>query len=367
MQRILIGAGGTGGHIYPALSVAEEIMRQHPDVTIEFVGSLHGLENKLIPEHGYPLHRLVIGRLNSNVSLVERIRTLVFLPFTLLQVVFILIRSRPILVLGFGGHASGPLLLMSSTLGFPSAIWEPNALPGLANRILSRFVADCWLVFENAKSHIHSKRIHSAGMPVRSSIENVSEPGRRTSGNFHVLVFGGSQGARGINEAVSKMLIEFSNEFANVQVVHQTGPTDFEKIKLRYQSELSSEAQSRVEVLPFLNDMDVRYQWADLVVCRAGTGTLSEIAACKKASILIPLPTAADDHQRKNAESLVEAGAAKMILQPGLTPLSLKSEILRLMNSSAEREQMGQRVHKFHRPNAARALVQDLWKTLLER
>jgi UDP-N-acetylglucosamine--N-acetylmuramyl-(pentapeptide) pyrophosphoryl-undecaprenol N-acetylglucosamine transferase len=363
MKRILIAAGGTGGHIYPGLAIASALKHTDPEIQVEFVGTIHGLENRIVPAQGYKVHHLSIGRLNSNVPLAERLKTLALLPWSLVQSLRLLRRVRPDLVIGVGGHASGPLLLMASLLGCRTAIWEPNAMPGLANRWLSRFVDGCWVVFDEAKPRLKSSRFHSAGMPVRREIEELAEktpPAQAPSGPFRVLVFGGSQGARGINRAVLEM-VQAANEnwLKQVAIVHQTGRVEFAAIKEAYGSR-------PVDVREYLYDMGEQYAKADLVVCRAGMGTISELAACAKPAILIPFPFASDDHQRKNAESLMNQGAALMILQKDLTSDGLKRAIDDLRAHPERLREMGEKIRRFHRPRAAETLAKEFLERMTD-
>ncbi len=352
--KILIAAGGTGGHIYPALAMADAFRKKRPDIQIEFVGTAHGFENKIIPAQGYRLHHLPIGRLNSNVALSERVRTVLTLPLAFLKSWWLLKRARPDFVLGVGGHASGPLLLIAALFGYRNAIWEPNAMPGLTNRWLARFVDDCWVVFDAAKDLIKSKNVHRAGMPVREEIEQlVVSPPR--NGGFHILVFGGSQGARGVNNAVCEMIRTDGAWQTDISYVHQTGKADYARMCESYGPELL--ASGRVTVKEYLNDMGAQYAQADLVICRSGTGTLSELAACGKAAILLPLASASDDHQRKNAEALVAKGAADMLLQPELNAETLKLAIQSLRENPRRLESMRAAVRSFHQPHGAEHLV----------
>ncbi len=351
MSKILIAAGGTGGHIYPALAMAEAFQTYRPAVQIEFVGTAHGLENKIIPAKGFKVHHLPVGRLNSNVGKAERIKTVLLLPWAMIKSIMLLRKEKPDFVLGVGGHASGPLLLMASMLKYRTAIWEPNAMPGMANRILSKFVDEAWVVFDEARALLKGV-VHVAGMPVRKEIEEM--PMTKTGdGKFRVLIFGGSQGARGLNTAAAEMIKAGGPELAQIEFIHQTGAADFERIKALY-----GDAISKVDLREYLHDMGHQYQKADLVICRSGTGTLSELAACAKPSILIPFPFAADDHQKKNAESLVKKNAAIMIVQKDLTPAGLRDQILDLKANPARLSQMGEAVRTFHHPRAARALVE---------
>ncbi len=360
--KVLIAAGGTGGHIYPALAMADEFRRLRPEIQIEFVGTVHGLENKLVPAKGYKVHHLPIGRLNSNVSLLERLTTVLKLPFAFLKSFLLLRREKPAFVLGVGGHASGPLLLTAALTGYRTAIWEPNAMPGMANRILSRFVDECWVVFPDARAFLKTQKALSAGMPVRGEIEAPPAPNAAEKG-FRILVFGGSQGARGVNTCVTEMVKADPAWARQFHFVQQTGPADFERVKGLYGDALT---KLPVELREYLHDMGQQYANADLVICRSGTGTLSELAACGKAAILIPFPFASDDHQRKNAESLVTRKAAVMILQKDLTPERLRKEIDWLRSDPAQLEEMAKNIRAFHQPRAAENLVKEFLERIHE-
>lgn len=362
-KKVLIAAGGTGGHIYPALAIAEAFKRLSPGVVIDFVGTRHGLENKLVPAQGFKVHHLPIGRLNSNVSLGERILTVLRLPLAFLKSAILLKSEKPDLVVGVGGHASGPLLLTASLLGYRTAIWEPNAMPGLANRILSRFVDESFVVFPEAKKQLPKAHARDAGMPVRQEIESLRSSSASTEKPFHILIFGGSQGARSLNTAVAELITTEPEWAKNFTFVHQTGPQDFARIKAIYDAKPGPHP---VELKDYLHDMAAQYQRADLVICRSGTGTLSELAACRKPAILVPFPFASDDHQRKNAESLVERGAAEMILHQNLSPQSLKAAIDDLRSDPARLKQMSEKIGEFHKPRAADTLVQQFLERMTD-
>ena len=327
-MKILIAGGGTGGHLYPALAIAKEVQKQRPDAEIHFVGTELGLEKKIIPREGFPLHFVSIGRLNQ-VSLSEKVKTLLRLPLAFFQALMLILRLRPDVILGVGGYASGPALFVGALLRYRTIIWEPNAYPGLANRWLSRYVNMACVVFEKAAAHLQAKQIVQIALPVREDIENMKERVPR-SANFRVLVFGGSQGSKAINDAIIGLWRENGPWLKTTEFVHQTGTQEFERVSTEY-AKLGVTSQ-QVATHEFLHDMPERYRWADLVIARSGTGTLSELAAAGKASILIPLPTAADDHQRKNAEVMVQRNAAKMILQKELTAEKLRQMILELQN-----------------------------------
>lgn len=359
-MRILIAGGGTGGHVYPAISIAEAILNLDPTSTVEFVGTPHGLESRLVPRSGFILHRVSIGRLNNNVPLFERIQTLCILPFAILKSFYILLRFRPDAVLGVGGYASGPLVFAAALLRFKTFIWEPNAYPGLANRILAKYVDQTLIVFFEAARFLKNKNIRRVHMPIRSEIEN-SPAKKKGNSKFRILIFGGSQGARAINNIVSQAIAVGGAWLTDTEIVHQTGIHDFARIKRIYDS--LHENREAVKVLEYLNDMPERYAWADLIISRSGTGTISELAACGKASILVPLPTAADDHQTKNARALVDIGGARLIPQSEFSIDRLIEEVMALKFKPEQLAQLEENIKKFHKPGAAAEIA----KIILER
>lgn len=353
-MKVLIAGGGTGGHLYPALAIAKEIKIKYPTAEIHFVGTRLGLESQIVPREGFPLHYVSVGRLNQ-VTLKEKIKTILKLPLAFFQALLLILKFQPQVILGVGGYASGPALFVGSLLGYRTIIWEPNAFPGLANRILSKWVDIACVVFESAAQHLKAKKIIRVAMPVRQEIENMKERVPR-SANFRILVFGGSQGSRAVNDAVIDLLRQGGAWLKTTDFVHQTGSNEFNRVSNEYAK--LGVSQQQVATYEFLHDMPERYRWADLVIARSGTGTLSELSAAGKAAILIPLPTAADDHQRKNAEVMVQAGAAKMILQNELSTEKLRQMILDLQNNPNELSELEQSAKKFHQPHAAAKMAQ---------
>ena len=350
-RKVIIAGGGTGGHIYPGVAIARALEKLHPDIEVHFVGAKGGLEEKIIPREKFPLHTVQIGKLHKSVGLGARIKTLFQLPLAFLASAKILRSVKPVAVLGVGGFASGPLLFMSSLLGFRSLIWEPNAHPGMANRILARFVDECLLVFKDAGSLLSARKVTPVGLPVRP----VMVPHVRAEGQpLRILVFGGSQGARAINEVVSQSVSDGGDWLNGVELIHQTGPLDFPRIKGLYEEK----APKNVQVFEYLHDMDQKYAWADIVVCRAGASTVAEICACRKAAIFIPLPTAADDHQRKNAEVLARGEGAEMILQKEFTTTKFQTLVKQFRDDRSLVKKLEANVSKFAFPNAAETIVE---------
>jgi len=352
---IFIAGGGTGGHIYPGVAIARALIKADATVQIRFVGTKTGLENKIVPREGFALDIIQGGKLNFSGNVLEKIRTLVKIPLGLVQAVALIWKHKPQFVLGVGGYASGPFVMAAAALGIPTAIWEPNAHPGLANRWLSRFVDRCYVVFPQSKEWLKNKNIFQFGMPVRKEIEEGRSAAKQDQ-DFHLLSFGGSQGSRAISTALSDALMQKGEWVKNLKVVHQIGSTDFTKLQQKY-----SGMEDLVTPFEFIYDMPGYYSWADLVVARGGASTITELAAFGVVPIIIPLP-AADNHQQKNAESLVVAGAGKMLIQENLTPQTLIAEIQELRTNPNLMKQMSEKMHQFFQPRAAEKIAADIFE-----
>ena len=357
-MKVLIAAAGTGGHIYPGLAVAKEIQRRDPSSEILFVGTARGLETKIVPANGYELALIDSAGL-KNVGLAGKVRGLATLPKSFMDARRLLKEFGPDVAVGAGGYVSGPVLLMASLMKIPTLVMDSNALPGFTNRRLARFVDKAALTFEEARPFFGKDSVVT-GNPVRDEFFGI-EPKRRGE-ETHLLIFGGSQGARAINNAMADALPHLEQYAANLKIVHQTGEADLERISGRYASTAFSDA----DVRPYITDMFVEFSKADIVICRAGATTCAELAAAGKASIMIPLPTAADDHQRKNGEAFQNAGAAKVLLQKDLTGETLAAEIKGLMGSPETITAMEAAAKKLARKDAA-ALTADLIEELAGR
>ncbi|MFN0141650.1 MAG: undecaprenyldiphospho-muramoylpentapeptide beta-N-acetylglucosaminyltransferase [Pyrinomonadaceae bacterium] len=348
-MKVLIAAGGTGGHIYPGIAVANEIIRRDAANEVLFVGTARGLEKKIVPENGFQLSLINSAGL-KNVGVMGKIKGLTLLPKSFIEARAVIRQFRPHVVVGAGGYVSGPVLLMAAIMGVPTLVMDSNALPGFTNRQLARFVDKAALSFEDALSFFGKKGIVT-GNPVREEFFDVAE---KTPGNeFHVLVFGGSQGARAINNAMADALAELGRFGDRLSITHQTGESDFERIRAAYDESKFSNS----DVRPFISDIFQEFAKADLLICRAGATTCAEVAAAGKAAIMIPFPGAADDHQRKNAEALVDKGAARMILQADLSGDALAREITSLIDEPANIVAISHNVRKMARPDAAAATV----------
>ena len=348
-MKVLIAAGGTGGHIYPGIAVAKEMLRRDETSEVLFVGTARGLETRIVPDNGFQLSLINSAGL-KNVGVAGKIKGLSVLPKSFLEARQIIRQFRPHVVVGAGGYVSGPVLLMAAIMGVPTLVMDSNALPGFTNRQLARFVDRAALTFDESLKFFGKKGVVT-GNPVRHEFFEV--PRKVRSELFHILIFGGSQGARAINNAMADALEHLSEFEGRLTITHQTGEADLEKIKAAYAD--SKFAGS--DVRPFISDMFTEFGKADLVICRAGATTCAELSAAGKAAIMVPLPTAADDHQRKNAEALERAGAAKMIVQSELNGERLASEVRLLLESPEKITEMELAARGLGREDAAEKTV----------
>jgi UDP-N-acetylglucosamine--N-acetylmuramyl-(pentapeptide) pyrophosphoryl-undecaprenol N-acetylglucosamine transferase len=352
--RIVIAGGGTGGHLYPGIAVAREILSRRPGARITFAGTARGLEARVVPREGFVLDVIRSGGLKGK-SLADRARGALLVPFGLLDAGRLLRRRRPHLVLGVGGYSSGPVVLAAAVLGIPTMLLEQNAVPGLTNRLLARVVRAAAVTFDSTRTFFGSKAFVS-GNPVRPEFFEAG-PSTETGADdeaagVKVLIFGGSQGAHAINLAMVAAAPELAAGRPRLRVMHQTGERDVELVRGAYRA-----SQLAADVEPFLHDMGRRVREADLIVCRAGATTLAEIGAAGRPAILIPLPSATDDHQRKNAEALAKAGAAELLLQEEATGPVLAARILALAGDREARSRLARAARSLARPDAARVIV----------
>jgi UDP-N-acetylglucosamine--N-acetylmuramyl-(pentapeptide) pyrophosphoryl-undecaprenol N-acetylglucosamine transferase len=350
-MRVLIAAGGTGGHIYPGIAVAKEIMRRHPDSEVKFVGTARGLENKLVPNAGFELSFIDSTGL-KNVGVAARVRGLLVLPKSLRQARALIRGLRPDVVIGAGGYVSGPVLLTASFQKLPTLVMESNALPGWTNRVLARFIDKAAVSFDAALPFFRGKGVVT-GNPVRREFFEIAQK-QRNPAQLSILIFGGSQGAHAINEAMVAALPLLGDVKTRLRVTHQTGEADYEQVASGYASLGWSE---QANVRKYIDDMIAAFAAADLVISRAGATTTAELIAAGKASLMIPFPFAADDHQRKNAEALEAGGAGKMILQQDLSPQRLAREIEALVREPEKVTAMENAARALSRGDAAAKVV----------
>jgi len=357
-MRVLIAAGGTGGHIYPGVAVAKELMRRDASSVVRFVGTARGLETRLVPKAGFELSLIESAGL-KNVGAAGKLKGLLVLPKSFLAARRLIKEFRPDVVVGVGGYVSGPVLLTAALMRVPTLVLEPNALPGFTNRRLARFVDAAGVTFDETLKFFRGKGV-VIGNPVRREFFEITRKQRDPS-RFSLLVFGGSQGARAINDAVVAALPRLEGHRDALRIVHQTGESEFEKVRDGYEAAGWSE---RAEVLKYIDDMVARFAASDLVVCRAGATTTAELVAAGKASLMIPFPFAADDHQRRNAEALERAGASRMVLQQDATGERLAREIAALIEDHDRVTRMEEAARKLARGDAAVAAV-DLMEKLV--
>jgi UDP-N-acetylglucosamine--N-acetylmuramyl-(pentapeptide) pyrophosphoryl-undecaprenol N-acetylglucosamine transferase len=346
--RIVIAGGGTGGHLYPGIAVAREILRREPEAVVTFAGTAKGIESRVVPREGFELDVLRSTGLKG-MSPRALARGLALLPLSGVDAWRIVSRRRPHLVIGVGGYSSGPVVAVAASRGIPTLLLEQNAVPGFTNRTLARMVSAAAVTFESTMPYF-GRRAFVAGNPVRPEFFAPTADDR-AAGPPRVLIFGGSQGAHAINMA----MVEAAPRLAagsRVAVTHQTGERDLDMVRDAYRR---AGFEARVE--PFLFAMDREIKEADLVVCRAGATTLAELTAAGRPSVLIPLPTAADDHQRKNAEVMQDAGASVVIGQNELSGERLASTIVTLGADGPRLERMAQAARRLARPDAARLIV----------
>ncbi len=332
-MRVLIAGGGTGGHIIPALAVASELVARQP-VEILFVGTPRGLETRLVPEAGFKLHLVEVGQLN-NVSLKTRLRTLFQLPRNLSECKQLIREFRPNVVFGVGGYASGPAMGAAIQLKVPTMAFEPNAVPGLANRLIGRWVQAAAVNFPSAASWFRNAEV--TGIPVRPEFFQLQPD---PYADPHLLVFGGSQGARLFNTTLPKIAANLLTAVPRLTILHQCGMRHAEVTKTAF---LESGADgTRWQVEPFLTDMPERFRKATLVMARSGASTVAELAAASKPSLLVPFAAAADNHQQRNAEEMANVGAASILRESQLDPPSLLLEkLVQLLSDGKQLLAMG--------------------------
>jgi UDP-N-acetylglucosamine--N-acetylmuramyl-(pentapeptide) pyrophosphoryl-undecaprenol N-acetylglucosamine transferase len=341
-MRVIVAGGGTGGHVIPALAIAQEL-RSSWSAEVVFVGTQRGIETRLVPPAGFELRLINIGALNQ-VDLATRLKTLLDLPRAVIGAAKLMKEFRPDVVIGVGGYASGPAMLAAAVLNVPTIAFEPNVVPGMVNRVLAPTIRSAAVHFEQTCRYFRNCIV--TGVPVRR--EFFAVPTRPRDARPTLLVFGGSQGAHAINEAVLQALPELVAAVPDISIIHQTGEKDYTSAQAAYLSAMVS-----AEVSPFIDDMPGAFARADIVLCRSGASTVAEVCAAGKPAIFVPLPTAADDHQRHNAETLVSTGAARILPQRELTPARLTEEVAGLLHDRAELARVAAAARAFAHPDAA--------------
>ena len=353
MLRLMIAGGGTGGHLFPGVAIAEELRAREPDAAICFVGTSRGIEARVLPELGWDLELIEVSGLKT-VGLVGAIRGLLRLPRALWQARRLVKRFAPDAVIGVGGYASGPVVLMARLSGVPTAVCEQNSIPGLTNKILGRIARKVFLSFEDSRRFFNLGKIAMTGNPIRRDLVHKllaaeSEPVSERV-ETRILVCGGSQGAVAVNELAAGALAVLARD-AKLAIVHQTGESDRAATERRY-AELGVAADCRA----FIKDMAAEYLRADLIIGRAGATTVAELALAGKPAVFIPYPFAADNHQEINAREMATAGAALVFRQSELTADRL-AEALRPLLDPVRRGEMARAMKRLAKPTAAAAVV----------
>ncbi len=351
--KVLIAGGGTGGHLFPGIAIAEAFRKRNRATEILFVGTERGLEKRVLGPLGFRLQTLDVEGIKGR-GLRNKLRAALKLPGSMLAASRIVRSFSPDLVVGVGGYSSGPVVLAAALAGIPTAVAEQNAVPGTTNRILGRFADRVFLSFRDDANVFAPRKSRITGNPIRSAFLLDQEAPERTDGRFSVLIFGGSQGARAINAAALAALDGLSDIRDGIRIVHQTGEREREEVERGYRTKGFA-----AEVVPFIADMPAAFRAADLVICRAGATSIAELTASGKAAVLIPFPFAVADHQTQNARVLAEAGAAEMVKESDLTGERLVGIIRRYRQRPETLKEMAERARKLGNPGAADDIVNE--------
>jgi UDP-N-acetylglucosamine--N-acetylmuramyl-(pentapeptide) pyrophosphoryl-undecaprenol N-acetylglucosamine transferase len=345
-MRIIIAGGGTGGHVIPALAIAQQLKKQF-DADVLFIGTARGIETRLVPQAGFPLELIQVGAL-KNVSLLTRVKTMFDLPRAIAASSRMLSEFDPEVVIGVGGYASGPAMVAAIRRRLPTLAFEPNVVPGFANRMIARWVSAAAVHFEETCRYFPHCKV--TGVPVRAAFFNITA---KAGGMPTLLVFGGSQGARAINQAMIESLPGLLVKVPGIHIIHQTGQRDYDRVQAAYQ-------QSGIsgEVHKFIDDMPETFGRADLLVCRSGASTVGEITAAGKPAIFVPFPAAADDHQNVNARALESVGAAVVVEESNLGAAYLVDTIAALIGDGGRLQAMSAAAKGLAHPKAVEEIAE---------
>lgn len=352
----MIAGGGTGGHLFPGVAVAEEIAARDSEATVQFVGTARGIEARVLPELGWDLQLIEVSGIKT-VGFLGAIRGMFSVPRALWQSRKLLKKFSPDAVLGVGGYASGPVVLMARLMGIRTAILEQNSIPGLTNKILGRFAHRIFLAFDETRKFFKAKKIAMSGNPIRADIRARLTAGDQRADDsgdrpLRLFVFGGSQGAVAVNELVCGAAALLAERGVALEIVHQTGERDLEATEKRY-----ADAGIKADVRAFINDMATEYHSSDLVISRSGATTIAELGVVGKPAILIPYPFAADNHQVTNAAEMAAGGAALVFEQSETTAESLADAIAELAADPERRRRMGDAMKALGHPEASAAIA----------
>jgi UDP-N-acetylglucosamine--N-acetylmuramyl-(pentapeptide) pyrophosphoryl-undecaprenol N-acetylglucosamine transferase len=346
--KLLIAGGGTGGHVFPAMAIAREWLSRGAEREVVLVGTQRGIEMKLVPQAGLPLETLRVAGLKGKGG-TTLLKNLAMLAPAMLDAERALRKHKPVAAFGVGGYAAGPMMLATWLKRIPTVIFEPNAEPGLTNKVLARISKRIATGYE-ISARIWGKKAVVTGCPVRPEFFSIAS---RVPGTpFRLLITGGSQGALPINRAFVDAMDRIASRKNELSIVHQTGERDYNAVRTAY-----ARREIKAEVVPFLTNMPERFAWADVIVCRAGAITAAEIAAAGRAAIFIPFGAATDSHQLRNAQEMSRAGAGRLIPEPELSAERLTAEIFTLLDQPREIEKQSSAARRLARPNAARDIV----------
>lgn len=358
-MKLLIAGGGTGGHLFPGIAVAEEFLSRGKENEVLFVGTERGIEARVLPRLGYPVEFISASGIRGKGN-IARLRGMGMLLYSYAQSRAILQRFKPDIVLGVGGYASGPLVLAARGMLIRRFIHEQNAIPGFTNKVLSRFAEKVFLSLDESRAFFPKDKAVLTGNPLRRQIleEVLLEDAPGGKEKRTLFVFGGSAGAHRINTTMAAAAPLLADLSGSLEVIHQTGDKDLEVVTAAYAA-----AGIEATVVPFIDRMADAYRRADLIICRAGATTIAEVTACGKPCIFIPFPYATDDHQRRNAEALLKKGAGFMITEHELSVETLALDIRRLLSDPALLAETGEQARGLARLDAAQAIVDEMLKT----
>jgi UDP-N-acetylglucosamine--N-acetylmuramyl-(pentapeptide) pyrophosphoryl-undecaprenol N-acetylglucosamine transferase len=346
--KLLIAGGGTGGHVFPAIAIAQEWLARGSEREVVLVGTKRGIEMKLVPQAGLPLETLRVAGLKGKGG-ATLLKNLAMLAPAMLDARRVLLKHKPIAAFGVGGYAAGPMLLATWLGSVPNVIFEPNAEPGFTNKVLARISTRIATGYEFS-AQAWGKKAIVTGCPVRPEFFSITP--RRMEKPFRLLITGGSQGALPINRTFVDAMDRLAARKNELAIVHQTGERDYNAVRTAY-----ARREINAEVVPFLTNMAERFAWADIIVCRAGAITAAEIAAAGRAAIFIPFGRATDSHQLRNAQEMTRAGAGRLISEAELTIEKLTGEIFSLLDQPQEIEKVAAAACGLARPSAARDIV----------
>ncbi|MDI6741439.1 MAG: undecaprenyldiphospho-muramoylpentapeptide beta-N-acetylglucosaminyltransferase [Smithella sp.] len=357
-MRVVIAGGGTGGHLFPGIALAEEFIKRDGTTEIIFIGTKKGIESRLLKKIGYELRTIDIEGVKGR-GMKALLKGIYQIPVSLWQSRRILKQFRPDLVFGVGGYASGPAVLAAYCMNLPTAVAEQNAIPGVTNKILGKFADRIFVTYAQTRTFFPPEKVVFSGNPVRASLSAGTGEKNKDKKEWCLLIFGGSQGAEAINKSVMDMLPQLQSLKDKIKILHQTGLRQLEDVRKAYE-----ESDIRAVVKDFIVDMAQAYAEADLIICRAGATSLAEITAAGKASVLIPFPWAANDHQLKNAQALEQEGAAKVIREKDLSGVKLFEVVKNLLTDEQQLRAMERNALKMSKPDAAGTIVDDCLKLL---